>query len=353
MKTAALLSVAALGVGTVFVSPSASPAFPLATATASVPAYQGRTLAQPRAFDATRDVDGLPVSPGMPLIRGVTRPGERAELAVPFDGILGEILVGEGDRVIAGQPVARMDDRVAQASLASARIAAERTGPVLYAEAEMNLAETRLKRLQEAGVATSFEVEEARIRVQQSAANLVSAREDVAQAGTNLDLERARLDMHLVRAPFDGHVVRIFGRAAESSERREPLAILVDPRTLDAELNLPLEAWTDLEVGSWYELLAGTPVGGRVAARLRTAEPYIDAATRTVRCVFEIPNPGESMPSGFTIAVPQTGPVQIPPPAGGMAGGAVPGSDSVPGWDVSPAPSSTVAADPDAAGGGT
>lgn len=214
-----------------------------------------------------------------------------------------------------------MDDRVARASVSAARIAAERTGPVQYAQAEASLAGTRLKRLEEAGVATSFEIEEAEIRVQQAEANVVTAREDQAQAAQNLELERARLDLHSVRAPFDGHIVRIFKRPAESSERRDPLAILVDARMLEADMNLPLEAWNDLETGRWYELLAGMPVGGRIVARLKTAEPYIDAATRTVRCVFEIPNPGERMPSGFTVAVPWAGPTpaQAPSIASGEA----------------------------------
>jgi RND family efflux transporter MFP subunit len=285
----------------------------LAPAGLPAPPAPGAAASPSSSVDA--DLDGLPVS-GARLVRGVTRPSARAELAVPFDGIVAEVLVAEGDRVEAGTSIARMDDRVARASVAAARIAAERTGPVAFAEAEVRLAEARLERLREAGAATEFELEEAGIRVQQAEANLTTAREDVAQARRNLELEEARLELHRVRAPFAGHVVRIFRRPGEASERRQPLAILVDPGTLDAEVNLSIETWTRLETGRWYELLAGAPVGGTVVARLRTAEPYVDAATRTVRCVFEIPNPGTRLPSGFTVAVPWEGPAQAAPPEG-------------------------------------
>lgn len=242
------------------------------------------------------------------IVRGITRPTRRAEIAVPFDGIVAEVIVREGDSVQAGDELARMDDRVAIASVAAARTVSDRRGPIDFAEAEERLYQMRVDALEKAGSATEFELAEARIRLEQAVSNLQTAREDAAQARRNHSLELARLELHRIRAPFAGRVARIRIRPGESGERRVPVISLVDTTSLDAELNLPVEVWSELEVGTWYELQAGIPVSRPVIARLRSAQPDIDAATRSVRCVFEIPNPDAVLPSGFAVHVPATGP---------------------------------------------
>ncbi|GAK87793.1 probable Co/Zn/Cd efflux system membrane fusion protein [Vibrio ponticus] len=53
---------------------------------------------------------------------GVVRAAERADLSFRVGGLITELLVNEGDRVIKGQVLARLDSRDAQTALASAKL---------------------------------------------------------------------------------------------------------------------------------------------------------------------------------------------------------------------------------------
>ncbi|MFK7961807.1 MAG: efflux RND transporter periplasmic adaptor subunit [Phycisphaerales bacterium] len=303
MKFLIATSVAAMFLGTAIIDPAAGPR----SGAAMIVDADGRPAStvlagDERAFDPGRS---LRLGAAAPAI-GITRPTRQAELAVPFDGVLADVAVREGAAVTRGTLLARMDDRVAAASVAAAELSAARRGAIAYAEQDLALQERRQRGLEESGAATEFELEESVFRVAQAEANLLSAQEDQRQAGRNLDYESARLDQHRVIAPFDGRIVRVFGRPGESIERREPLMLLVDLTSLDIEFNLPIDTWTTLEVGAWYALQATVPGAATpetVSARLRTAEAYVDAATQTVRCVFEIPNADRRFPAGATMSI--------------------------------------------------
>ena len=56
----------------------------------------------------------------------VAEPARTAELRAPFEGVVAEVLAGEGARVAAGQPVFRVDSPVEEATARAARETAER-----------------------------------------------------------------------------------------------------------------------------------------------------------------------------------------------------------------------------------
>ena len=66
---------------------------------------------------------------------GVTQPSQQVTLSVPVEGVLSELLVTEGTEVEAGQPIARLDDRIARAAVASAAMAGSSAAAVAASNA--------------------------------------------------------------------------------------------------------------------------------------------------------------------------------------------------------------------------
>lgn len=293
MRTIVLASLAALWISNALFAPLVGPA-----------AWPGPVAAEAAGGDVAPPAAGSPSG----LVRGIVRPARRAELAAAVPGVIAEVFVGEGQRVRAGDPIARLDDGAARAALAVAVAAADRRGALALAEARQAALEGgRSPESADISGPPPAPVREARARV-------LAAREDLAVAAAAATLERRRLEQHVVRAPFDGRIVRIHRDLGEAIAAGEPLAVLVDASRLEVELTLPLASWPRIETGRWHTLDAGSPIGGPVAARMRTAEAYAGSTGGSVRCVLEIPNPGERLPVGFTVFSDASGPPAGSPP---------------------------------------
>jgi RND family efflux transporter MFP subunit len=218
--------------------------------------------------------------------------------------------------------IAIMDDRLLRASVELARIRAERTGAVRVAALAVADAERVLRRLtavHEQRAAAATELDDARTGYEQAEARQQIAVENAAIARAELELEQRRLDRLTIRAPFDGRVVRTWARPGEALTMASPIVMMVGMDPLEAEFHMPVRLYGTLSVGRLYTLVADPPVDGSLEARLRFVSPVIDASSRTFRCVFDIPNPDERLPSGF--------PVHLVPPTARPIATAVPGRD--------------------------
>ncbi len=293
MRTLVLVSLAALWISNSLFAPLVGPA-----------SWPGPVAAE--AADLAFAADTASAEAG--VVRGIARPARRASLSPPVPGVIAEVLVGEGQRVRAGDPIARLADGPPRASLALAEAAAERRGPLALAEARL----AALEASRPAGDASAAGPTPAPIR--EARARVLAAREEQALAAAAAELERHRLEQHVIRAPFDGRIVRVHREAGEAISPGEPLAVLVDASRLEVELILPLSAWPGIEAGHWHTLMAESPVGGPVTARMRSAEAYAGSGGGSVRCVLEIPNPGERLPVGFTVSTDASGPPTGSPP---------------------------------------
>jgi HlyD family secretion protein len=106
--------------------------------------------------------------------------------------VIDRLLVQEGDRVAAGQPIAELDSR------------AENEARVFRADAELRNAKSDLSRLRPL-VAKQIVADKERDRAE--------TRVDVAKA--ELIAARAALDRDVVRAPADGQIVKIHAHQGE------------------------------------------------------------------------------------------------------------------------------------------
>lgn len=237
-------------------------------------------------------------------LHGVAFPKQQVELSVPSDGVVGRLMVSEGQIVDKDQLLLAMDDRIARESYKVAELSARHDAMIRHTEASVKLSEFKLRNLNEAyqsGAADGFEVEEARVQLEQAKAQHDAELEKFALAGQQLELERAKLAQLELRAPFAGRVIRVETKVGSSESSAEPVVVIASLDMLKVELHLPLDLFGNMKVGDTYLLSAHTPVNSVVSGRLTTIDPIIDSATETFRCVFEIENKEQKLPAGFAV----------------------------------------------------
>jgi RND family efflux transporter MFP subunit len=248
--------------------------------------------------------DNHPKSRLFQIPHGIAQPSLRSTMSAPLQGVLMEVNVTEGASVEKGQILAVIDNRVAQAAVKMARVAADQAGAIEHAKYELALAEsllTRLLALERANAGAQYELEEARVRRDQAKVGVRTAAEQQLLAERKLEMEEARLESHNIRAPFSGIILSIERAAGTSMTPSDPLLTLVSLEAIEAELYLPLRLFRLLQEGKSYRLRAQTPVDRELLGRLTYAAPVIDSATGTFRCVFSIDNPNQSLPAGFSV----------------------------------------------------
>ena len=235
--------------------------------------------------------------------RGIAQPGRQAALHPAVGGVLSEVAV-EGDRVSAGDVLARVDDAVAAAQVRAARLRAAATADRDRAAIAQEQARRVLERTRAAaadGAAEDWEVREAQVAHALAEAALRGEDERLALAAADLTAAEAALDRHALRAGFDGEVVRVAREAGASVAPGEAVLELADLTTLRAEVYLP--ATTTFDVGSTRTLRTSLASAPSVEARVVYVDPRIDPASGRRRCVFEIANPDRRLPSGFEVTV--------------------------------------------------
>ena len=242
-----------------------------------------------------------------------TRPSRQVTLAFVRPGRIAEMKVKEGQKVRAGQLLARLDDAVERAQLAQLEAAAGDTTRIRAAEAELKQKRVDLKRIEDAfrkNVATQFEVDRARLDVTISTLRLELAKFEHAQdvrkfREAQLQLERMRLV-----SPIDGRVEKVHVHAGEAVDALGPVVLIVRIDPLWVEAPLPVQRARRLRPGEsvrvrWPGQDPGQPGVGKIIYIGSVA----DSGTLLVRA--EVPNPTDQ-PAGLTVKVEF-------PPAGALA----------------------------------
>ncbi len=198
-------------------------------------------------------------------------PDRDAEVAPQVAGRIAKVLVREGDRVAAGQPVARIEDAglVDQANEAAAALA--------KAEAERRNADAtraRTERVFEHGIAARQEVEDAVTRADTAAASEREAR--AAAARIHRQVERAT-----VRSPLAGVVVRIFRRSGElvDGTPNTPVVEVADPSRLELAAEATASDLVRLAADAPAEITTAALPGARWSGAVSVVSPAVDRST--------------------------------------------------------------------------
>jgi HlyD family secretion protein len=134
------------------------------------------------------------------------------QVAARRAGIIREVLVQEGDDVVKGQILARLEDD--EPRLQAARAAAEvrqARAQVALLQVQLSTAQREHQRLQGL-VATNFvagqKLDQARDNIRAAEANLEAQRAAIATAEARLGEARYNQELSIIRAPADGRIVR-------------------------------------------------------------------------------------------------------------------------------------------------
>jgi HlyD family secretion protein len=289
-------------------------------------------------------------------VSGQVQPLRQVNVSPRESGRLAELLVDQGDEVVAGQLLARMDYgdlasgiRQAQARIQElqARLAEQQAGErpqviaaaqarVDAARSQVDLAQRELERIQalvQAGVVARSELDQRSARLEQAQADLRAAQQElerlqlgsrpetlqqiqaqIAQAQAELAQRQSRLADTEVRAPFSGVVVQRFAEvgsfvapttAASDATAASSSSILALAQGIEVRAEVPEAQIAQVRVGQPVEIRSlaypDLLVQGRVK---RIAPATVVVREVTVFRVFVEPEPGaDFLRTGMTVSV--------------------------------------------------
>ena len=205
---------------------------------------------------------------------GYTEPYRLITVSAGETGVIGEMLVKEGDRVQQGQVLAKLDTAVLAAELEIAR-------------AEARLAGTRRERVVELSQQTRVTPEES-----EKAATEVTIKQ------AQVRKIEAMIEARTMRSPVDGVVTEIKRDPSESVSTASPHVLtVVQIDKLAANLFLTPDRTEALKAGDHLDLLL-LDSQKRIPATVDFVSPITDAASGTVRVKFSIENSAGKLRSG-------------------------------------------------------
>ncbi len=224
-----------------------------------------------------------------PALSGTLVAERTAALRAEVSGQVVAILHEPGDRVSAGEPLARIDDR----AIADAWLGA-RSG-VTQAALAADIAARDLERatkLVAVGAIADRDVENARRANLAAQAQLEDAKARLAQA-------QKQKDATVVKAPYAGIVADRTVSAGDIVAPGAPLFTVVDPSTMRLEAAVPASDLRALRVGAPVTFSVTGYPDRRFRGRIAHIAPSADASTRQVRVIARIPNAGSGLVAGL------------------------------------------------------
>lgn len=201
-------------------------------------------------------------------------PGGDVKLGPPTAGRLLELRVGEGDVVMKGAVLARVDPRPLEAPLREAEAA------VREAEAKVQAAEVKVRRetaLLDAGVSSRQDVEEAQVALKAAQTQLETAR----AAATTASVQREGGEL---RAPFEGVVAKVLAGVGQRVDANAPVVQVVRTGELELRGAIPPMLATQVKAGAPVNVeVEGARADGSVFAIAPAVDPVTGAVTLRVR----------------------------------------------------------------------
>ncbi len=225
-----------------------------------------------------------------PAISGTLIADREARIRAEVGGAVLQTYVDAGQRVNAGTPLARIDDRVLQDAMASARSGL--TQATLSAEqATRELG--RAKTLVAAGAIAERDVETA------ERAN-AAAQAQLADAKARLGAAEKNLGNATVRAPFAGVVAEKSVSPGDIVAPGAALFTVIDPRSLKVEASVPTSALGEVKVGAPV-IFTVNGSDRELEGRVTRVSPMVNPQTRQVGVLASVPNSRNLLVAGLFV----------------------------------------------------
>jgi len=227
-------------------------------------------------------------------------PKIHVNVGVPTQGVIDTLDVERSDSVEAGQVIARLRSNVEIAAMEQARVRATMQSDIQAREADYNLAQVNMKRVDEL-------IERQLVSEQQrdeATAQLEVARMALRQARDNKRLfeheyARARevAEQRIVRSPISGVVVEVRAFPGEFVFQN-PIVAIAQINPLKVEAIVPARYFGQVQEGMAASIDPEIRTSGGLTATVSKVDQVIDAASGTFSVYLELPNEGNRTPAG-------------------------------------------------------
>ncbi|MCM0610811.1 MAG: efflux RND transporter periplasmic adaptor subunit [Ideonella sp. WA131b] len=218
-----------------------------------------------RTVDATLRATG-------PVISGSLQPERRADLRAEVGATVQQVLKDNGQLVLAGELLVRLDDTAIRESLLSAEESV-RAASQAFEQAGRQV--VRLRTLQGQGMSSMQALEDAEVRSNNANSELVAARARVATA-------RQQLRRTEVRAPFAGVVSARQISAGDTVQVGRELVKVIDPGSLRFEGLVTADRLQELKIGQPVSFRVNGSGDRWFAGKVRRIDSAANATTRQV-----------------------------------------------------------------------
>lgn len=245
----------------------------------------------------------------------------KVDLSFGTSGMIKEIMVEEGDRVVKGQILAKLDAPVLEANVAMAELNLEQTIYPYYSythaadvpgtwlaldEAEGNLEEAQ--RLLEEG-----RIEEAQLLLEQVGQSLDKAKEksesrilslplSVKMLELQLDQAEAELAKAVITASFDGVVADIYIKEGQQLSATSPAIYLIDPSAIKLSGVIDEMDVSKVKLGQEATITLDALPDKEVKGRVTFISPASTAQAGVVfyKTTITLENPDEELKDGMS-----------------------------------------------------
>ncbi len=207
---------------------------------------------------------------------GRVKAAQRVDIGFEQGGKVDTLLVNQGDAVVAGQPLAKLDNRLLKVE------GRELTARLSEVNARLQLVRSSLKR-QQSLVQKGFTAEQ---KLDELAAEKQVLLATIERLQASLGANQLRLEKAVLVAPYTGVISRRYLDQGAVAAAGVPVFQLLESGQLEVVVGVPVDMATGLEPGGDYDITVGRDT---YAAALVAVGSDLDAITRTVKLRLVLP----------------------------------------------------------------
>jgi RND family efflux transporter MFP subunit len=253
-----------------------------------------------RSVSAQTTHAAAPVGPFV----GLVMPSDDVDLASNDKGIIQEMTVQEGDTVMKGQVICRLESSVEEASLKISEAQAKTNIDIEAAQLRHELARIEYERvikMDKEQAAAPKELDTARINEKYADSLVRKAQHDQKVAQFQYARDQKVVERRVIVSTLDGYVARKKKSVGELVDGVNDAVVcqILKMNPLHVLVPVPAATYGKIHLGDAAILVAEQLPGGRAKAKVILVDKVIQADSQTYTIKLELPNPESVIPTGI------------------------------------------------------